>query len=265
MTLSFHVRHEVTPERCYETLNALSTGQSYEQVTQASRQLTRLRQLGLIKEIELTELGSSSIKISKKKRSLWGDLLHFLHYSLWSEITPDENGFSWTYRVFTDYLWKKQSISLDDNFWDPVVSTISGEIESSPEFVDKIVTETKDGTISLSKDSLSGIINWLGTMTPPVIENSIFMRRSFCSPELMLLAAGWVAQTMEGELGIDFLMTPPRREALCRVCLIEPNVLDSVLDWMLPSYPEIIQPGTSAGVYGRYLRFLKWPEVTDLI
>ncbi len=108
------------------------------------------------------------------------------------------------------------------------------------------------------------INNWLEALVPPVIENNIFTRRSFCPPELTLLASGWVAQTMDGELDIDFLLTPPRREAICRLCLLEPNSLDNVLDWMLPNYPDIVQPGTSAGVYGRYLRFLKWPGVTDL-
>ncbi len=265
MTLSFHVRHEVTPERCYEVLNAWVMNQSYDQITQANRQLGRLRQLGLIAEDQPVNIGQITFKICQKKPTLWGDLLHFLHYTLWLETKSEENGFSWTYRAFTDYLWQKQEIKLDGDFWQPVVSTLSGQIESSPLFAQKIAAITKDGTISLSKDSLSGIINWLQALTPPVVEHNVFTRRSFCPPELTLLAAGWVAQTTEGEPGIDFLITPPRREAICRLCLLEPNALDSVLDWMLPNYPHLVQPGTSAGVYGRYLRFLKWPEVTDLI
>ncbi len=265
MTLSFHVRHEVTSERCYEVLNALDINQSYAQVTQASRQLTRLRQLGLVVENQVTELGQATIEICRKKRNLWGDLLHFFHYTLWSNSKPEENGFSWTYRAFTNYLWQTHHTNLDNDFWEPVVSTISGQIEEALIFRDKITTVTKDGTISLSKKSLVGINNWLEVLAPPIIEDGVFARRNFCPPELTLLAVGWVAQTTDGEIGIDFLITPPRREAICRLCLIEANDLDNVLDWMLPNYPNLVQPGTSAGVYGRYLRFLKWPETTDLI
>jgi hypothetical protein len=199
------------------------------------------------------------------KNNVWGDLLHFLHYTLWSELAPDENGFSWTYRAFVNYLWQMRQIDLNDDFWTPVVSTVSGQIESNQVFRDRIAAHTKEGTISLSKKSLAGINNWLEALIPPVIENNTFFRRSFCPPELTLLATGWVAQMTGGELGIDFLITPPRREAICQLCLLEPNSLDNVLDWMLPTYPDIIQPGTSAGVYGRYLRFLRWPEVTDLV
>jgi len=264
MTLSFHVRHEVTSDRCFEVLNALYSDRSCDQVVQAKRQLSRLSQLNLVDRGQITSLGNTVINICGKNSNLWGELLHFLHYTLWSKLHPEDNGFSWTYQAFTDYLWEKRQLSLDDEFWSPVVATISGQIETNQVFQDRITTATKEGTISLSKRSLTGIVNWLEVLIPPVIKSNTFTRRNFCPPELTLLAAGWIAQTMEGEIGIDFLITPPRREAICRLCLLEPNNLDKVLDWMLPNYPEIVQPGTSAGVYGRYLRFLKWPEIADL-
>ncbi len=91
-----------------------------------------------------------------------------------------------------------------------------------------------------------------------------FERRTFCPPELLLLAVGHVARQTEGELGIDLLLTPPRREAVCRLCLLEPAALDRALNWMLPLYPTIVVPGTTAGTYGRFLRFLRWPTLADV-
>jgi hypothetical protein len=158
-----------------------------------------------------------------------------------------------------------------NRYWDwgtlDVVETgnlIAEELNNHTQIVFANVEGYEFGKVSLSPKSIRGVRKWLEVLIPPVIENNIFTRRMFCPLELTLLATGWVAQTMEGEIGIDFLITPPRREAICRLCLLEPNSLDNVLDWMLPNYPGIVQPGTRAGVYGRYLRFLKWPEVIDL-
>jgi len=58
------------------------------------------------------------------------------------------------------------------------------------------------------------------------------------------------------------LLTPERREMLYRICLLEP-ALDRALDWMLPLYPQVI-PGTRAGIYGRFVRLHKLPELSDL-
>ena len=93
----------------------------------------------------------------------------------------------------------------------------------------------------------------------------MFRKRYYCPPELALLSAGWVARSLNGEIGIDFLLTPERREAMCRLCVLDQSALDRVLDWMLPMYPNVIRPGTSAGAYGRFLHFHKWPEVSDLL
>lgn len=265
MTLSFHIRHEVTPERSKEVFDAIGIFSSYDHVTQAERQETRLRQIGLVINNKFTENGEVVQRLCKKTPALWGDLLHYFHYSLWSTIQPLENGFSWTYQHFIDYLWKTGSVDLEDSFWEPVVGFLIGEVEASPFFTAEITQATREGTVSLSKFSLIGATHWLKALIPPVIENDIFTRRHFCPPELALLALGWVGRTRGGEIGIDFLLTQERREAICRVCLLDPTALDRVLDWMLPLYPAVVRLGTGAGVYGRFIRFLKWPELQDLL
>ncbi len=263
MALSFHVRHEVTPRRCYEVITRLRQQEALDDVTQAPRQVARLKQLNLVDD-KITPRGLDILNLCQERKVLWGDLLHFFHYTLWTRVTPEKNAYSWTYRTFTEHLWQMRAVDLQDHFWQAVVSHISGQIETGPVFEHKIATETKDGLISLSKNSLIGILHWLEALTPPVLADHYFIRRHFCPPELALLASGWVAQETEGELKIDFLLTPPRREAICRLCLLEPNRLDRVLDWVLSNYPEVVEAGTKAGIYGRYIRFLKWPEVKDL-
>lgn len=265
MTLSFHIRHEVTPERSKEVFDAIGDTLPYQYVTQAERQEMRLRQLGLVVNDTYTENGKVLRLLCDKTPTLWGDLLHYHHYSLWDASFPVRNGFSWTYRHFADYLWKTGSVGLDGSFWDPVVAFLIGEIEASSCFGDKIPGATREGTVSLSRFSLVGALHWFRDLTPPVIQDELFARRHFCPPELALLALGWVAQTLNGDIDIDLLLTPERRESLCRVCLLDPAALDPVLDWMLPLYPTVVRPGTGAGVYGRFVRFLKWPELGDLL
>lgn len=263
MTLSFHIRHEVRPERAKELFLSIAIEDSFEHITQADRQLTYLQKLEVIEGISLSEAGQLIFELYKAKSDLWGDLLHFLQYTLWTQSKPKLNGFSWTYRSLSDYLWQIGTASeIDHSFFEPLVSLLINQAENSPYFE---IDQTRKAAISLSRDSLRAGYYWLGALVPPVIDNNNFTRRYFCPPELMLLAIGWVAQQTEGELGIDFLLTPERREMICKVCLLDPSVLDRTLDWTLPLYPAVMVAGTSAGAYGRFLRLLKWPEMSDLL
>lgn len=264
MTLSFHIRHEVRPERAKDVLVSIANSEPYDHIVQVDRQLHHLGQLGLIDQLKLSKLGEIILGLCQTKPDLWGDLLHFVQYTLWNENRPDLNGFSWTYRNLSNYLWQHATVTgIDHKFFEPVVSSLINQAEHSTYFD---VEQTRKAAISLSRDSLRGGYHWLGSVMPPVIENgTTFNRRYFCPPELLLLAIGWVAQQTEGELGIDLLLTPERREMICKVCLLDPTALDRVLDWTLPLYPEVMVAGTNAGVYGRFLRLLKWPEMSDLL
>jgi hypothetical protein len=262
MTLSFHIRHEVTFDRAKDVFFAIARGEEYEYILQNDRQLARLRQLGFLRDKELSELGEMVLNLCERKSDLWGDLLHFCHYALWQPQNSSENGFSWTYRTFVNHIWIENNVQINVETLEPIVSSMINSIEVEPNFD---MEDTQKAVVSLSWRSLKGACNWLSGLVPPVIENDHFSRRHFCPPELMLLATGWVTQQTEGELGIDFLLTPERREMICKVCLLESSVLDRALDWTLPLYPEVMTAGTSAGVYGRFLRFLKWPEISDLL
>lgn len=262
MTLSFHVRHEVTFDRTKDVLFAIAREESYEHVLQAPRQIFRLRQLNLLHGDELTAIGKTIFTLCETKPDLWCDLLHFCHYTLWQSQNSSKNAFGWTYRTFVNHIWPLDKVRIKVDNLELWVSKLINDIEYETHFD---VEETRKAVVSLSWRSLKGVYNFLIGLVPPVIENEQFSRRYFCPPELAVLASGWVAHQTEGELGIDFLLTPERREMICKVCLLDPSGLDRVLDWTLPLYPEVMVAGTSAGVYGRFLRFLKWPEMSDLL
>ena len=262
MPISLHVRHEVTPDRTLAVLQGLSAGEDVEYVTQWERQLARLRRLGLVEQDGITLLGEYVLAIVRRNPDLWGEIGHFLHYSLWDSDRGRELGFSWTYQKFTDTAWHLGSFELAAGLRETITSSLINLAEDEP---DIDLTTFRKQAASISKDSLNGVLHWLAALIPPVItRNSQFERRHFCSPELLLLAIGHVAQQTEAELGIDLLLTPPRRDAICRLCLLEPAALDRALNWMLPLYPAVVVPGTTAGTYGRFLRFLRWPTLADV-
>jgi len=268
MTLNFHVRHEVTPARTTEVLQAIARGRTFDHVIQSERQVGRLRALGLVTgtvpELELASLADDLLRVADTKPQLLPDLMHYLHYSRWSEDAPLEHTFLWTYRTLCDWLVEQEECKLVHKWLEATVTHLLGVIRESPHFSHALASATKKGAVSLSTDSLNGVLHWLRPLRPPVIEGDTFTRRHFCPPELLLLALGYVARQTGAEIGIDLLLTPERREMLCRVCLLEQTALDRALDWMLPLYPAIVEPGTRTGTYGRFVLLRKIPELSDL-
>ncbi|MBN2393038.1 MAG: hypothetical protein JXR84_20080 [Anaerolineae bacterium] len=266
--LTFHVPQEAEPSTLIPLLEAVNAEQA-EFDTVASL-LDFAQQHGLMSRAEINSFASDCGLLQKdqvkgiglSEAALWmlqlkpetrPDVVHYIIYSGWQAERPLDKTVLWSYRQVVDLLWRQPGADISK-----ISNVIAEEIRNQ-------IQETFESDPSFSPKSIRGVRKWLEALTPPVIENDIFTRRYFCPPELALLALGWVGQTLGGEVGIDFLLTLERREAVCRVCLLDPAALDRVLDWTLPLYPAVVRPGTGAGVYGRFIRFLKWPELQDLL
>lgn len=266
-TLNFHVRHEVTPERVWDVLDALANGIEYDHVTQYDRQLSRMRQLGLVDgrgDVSLTENGQELHRIGMKRLEVTWEIMHYLHYVRWRDSHPTEHTMFFTYREYCDSLFKKREVDMASQR-DTLAAEMTSLVTSSAYFTDEITNLAK-GAVSLSVNSLIGVEHWLVKLSPEVItSDGQFMLRHYCAPELLLLALGYVTNLTDAQLGLDQPLTPEKRELLCRICLIEDEVLDQMLDWMLPEYPELVQPGTTTGSYGRFVRVLAIPTLKDLL
>ncbi len=199
--------------------------------------------------ITLTPEGDA---VARAKPDLRPDLVHFLLYTGWNSESPESNTVLWTYRAVSNADWLRASIDLAST-----TNVLAEEIRNE-------IHETFGRDPSFGPKSIRGVRKWLDALTPPVVENGSFRRRHFCAPELALMGMGWVARTTGAQTGTDFLLTPERRAEVCRLCLLDLAAVDRVIDWVLPLYPEIIRPGTGAGVYGRFLRFGRWPKLDDL-
>lgn len=208
------------------------------------------------------EVGVSQkgLQLQDLKPQIHPDIAHFMLYTGWSEEQPATNVLFWSYRLVCNYFWEHSPLDI---------------LQTAPVLVEEVINRSEQafarvngynsGAVSFSDKSIRGVRKWLEVLRPPVIEGDTFTRRHFCPPELLLLALGYIARQTEAEMiGIDLLLTPERREMLCRICLLEPAALDRVLDWMLPLYREVVEPGTRTGAYGRFVRLRKMPELSDL-
>jgi hypothetical protein len=265
-TLNFHVRHEVTPDRVWDVLTAIGNGTEIEHVIQFDRQLSRLRQLGLLTpkgEAKLTENGYELLRIGSRRLEVVWDLLHFLHFVRWKPSNPTEDTMFFTYVEYCNLLYSKREVDLAAQR-EILAAEMTSHITSSPYFADELSKLAK-GAVSLSVNSLSGVEHWLEKLTPEAIVNKKFALRHYCSPELLLMALGYVTVTTDSQLEIEQPLSEDRRDMLCSICLIDESALDQMLDWLFPEYPDWVQPGTRTGTYGRFVRVMQLPSLKDLL
>jgi hypothetical protein len=271
--LTFHIPQEAEPEAVLPLLEAMFFENKTFPTVKALLEFTDQRGLGnrteiqilaktcgLLEKEKVIKLTSEAKTIAQLKNETQSDVVHYLLYTGWSSEEPTVRTRLWGYRQVVDSLWERAPINV---------------LAMTNEMVTEIVNRTEEtfghlptyeGGASFSDKSIRGVRKWLESVNPSVInEEEEFERRYFCPSQLALLAAGWVGRTIGGEVGIDLLLTPERREAISKLCLLDPSALDKVLDWMLPIYPEIVLPGTRAGAYGRFIRFRQWPQIEDLV
>jgi hypothetical protein len=265
-TLNFHVRHEVQPHRVWDVINALATDTEYDFVTQYDRQISRMRKLNIVTgrgDMELTKVGQELYRIGSKRSDVLWDLLHYLHYIQWEADNPTEKTMFFTYQKYCDVLYERGDLELSE-YSDALAAEMESIITSSSHF-SSVLDELAKGAVSFSTNSLKGVEHWLEKLSPEVIQDGQFSPRHYCSPELMLMAIGYVNQIYEAELGLEQSLTEEKRDILKHICFLEDEALDQIIDWLLPEYPDIIQPGTTTGSYGRFIKLLRQPTLEDLL
>jgi len=281
--LNIHVQPDANSDNVLRTIKLLA---SYPDLTFPTQKelLELLEENNIGSRIELSstalsmrilEKTDSSIQLSRDGHALAhvreearGDLLHFLMYSGWDARRPLTFLQSWGYRNCCDRYWAAGEVQLTSAYLDrQVEETISQAREA---FAAMNVGEFDE--ISFSRKSLTGAHKWLLALQPPVLhpdnpdaKDRTFRRRNFCPPELIALALAWVLRDETTVTSVDILLTPEKREALCKACLLSPEALDRVLDWAIPTFPALLSPGTRAGAYGRFVRLHKIPTIEDVI
>jgi hypothetical protein len=274
----FHVLHNARPEYEQDILALLQDGNesTYEEMLDEGRSLgfaighqvkterqlkdvlQLLRDLDLMerRQIKLTPKGQVVARISSHNSELFPEIIHYLYYSAWTAMDETDNCFSWSYRTLCNFLWQQGTATIDKNLLFSVVSS-----EASGHF--------NIQSVSFSTSSVTGILIWLGSLIPPVIEEqngnseAIFSRRAFCSPELFVLAVDFVYRQETIDYSVNLLLSEQRRDAICQVCLLEPSNFERVLDYAVAQF-DYLEKGMGGG-WGHYLTLYRHPELTDFV
>lgn len=218
--------------------------------------------LGILERTdEGIQLSANGLALAKMRADVRQDMLHFLIYTGWSAKRPTEFLQSWAYRMVCNQYWELGTTELTNDYLDRQVAQIIDLAQT----VFSAMEVGDFSEISFSRKSIRGALNWMEAVSPSVIENKTFSRRSFCPPELLVMAIGHILQDEANIIGIDILLTPEKREAIGKICLLEPDNLDRVLDWALPIFSNLIAPGTTAGFYGRFIRLHRLPTLQDMV
>ena len=211
------------------------------------------------------QLTQRSRVILARRESVQYDLLHFLFYDAW-RVVGQSDPRAWFYRTLTDHLWELQETTLDDD----ALKSLTQEMSEQAKADFQEVVGFRSETFSFGRQSREGGLAWLAALQPAVIVNDpnkrrIFRRRISCSAELLLLAISRSYVTNNIDANMDMLLTDQRRREICQICLLDPNHLERMLDWMLPQFPHFVRQGTHSSVYGRFVRLHRLVIVEDLL
>ncbi|MFN7967689.1 MAG: hypothetical protein U0V87_18600 [Acidobacteriota bacterium] len=224
--------------------------------TDRSEPLSLAHLLGLLSaQADAIVLSPKARTIATLRPAIQADVLHFLLATAWQDNGDPSLGCAWAYRAFCDRLWSHGVIRIDATEGKSIVADLLDEAQRAFPTL---------RLAALSPKSVLGMRKWLEPLSPPVLSDDQFRRREICSSELLLLAIGHVARENGAQISVDLPMTPARREAICRLCLLEPAALDRALDRTIPAFPTIIAPGTRTGAFGRFIRLKTMPTVESL-
>jgi hypothetical protein len=273
---TFHVRHNARPDLVQaflelvseypdaddESLIAYGAAQSsYIGTTVNSAQNMRenaaqyLRDFGVLErgQNRLTVQGEWLCNILFSKPALFAELMHYFFYSTWRPSNPEQNCFSWSYATTTNLLWSQAEATVD-------LKRLANEVEvaASQQFADV--------KVSLSADSMRGVLNWLLPLKPNVITETgntrHFTRRSFCPPELFVFAVDYVYQSRNIPYESNLLIEPDIQEAICQICVLELEGFERVADYAVLQFP-FLKRGMGGG-WGSYLLLERAPVLQDM-
>lgn len=217
--------------------------------------LMTARDLGFVEEEQntLADDGKVLNRIELEKPELFADIVHGRQYTLWDERNPEINCFSWSYRALCRMLWHGGAASIARR------RDMASEIEAQAR------TAFNRPDIVFSPKSIGGAMLWLAELDPPVlVENDTrFVRRVFCAPELLVLGVDFVYRNDEVEFGSNLLLSDERRHAICQVGLLDPEGFDRVLEYAVAQF-DYLEVGLGGG-WGRYLTLHRPPELGDFV
>lgn len=283
--ISFHIRDGANPEWIYQYLDVLSqypelsSGKEvynkakeygYEVGYQSEREVpTILKKMNVLStSTALTDRGEELMDVMYYDMSLFKNILHHLFYTrdriaAAQDIPPQEREMAaWSYASIVDYL-------IDNSPYDGI------SLKKSRQEVANAVYEQAQNELPSIRDevsvgprSVSGALQFLRGLTPPVIQESKhtnnevvdnFRVRSFAPGEMLLLAIDARYRETGTDYGTPLLLNNETIEALCRTLVLDESGFDEVLEWAA-EYDQLDVEGVS-----KQVRLVEKVAINDLI
>jgi hypothetical protein len=229
----FHVEHNARPEIVQVILNCAQSGdkerlllETDKSPSTVQRMLPMIRRLGLLcegKAFAITELGERMVTLSYHFPALLPEAMHCLLYT--THVFDPAKRFSWAYARVVDALWESDAYVLDGQATARLVGMV---VDAASRAFDVPIEK-----IAFSRDSIRGVLNWLGALEPAVVEREgridRFRRRHYCPPPMFLWAVDFLYRAHCTAHGVRMFLTPERIDRLCKLCVLDASGIENVL------------------------------------
>ena len=229
----FHVEHNARPEIVQVILNCAQSGdkerlllETDKSPSTVQRMLPMIRRLGLLcegKAFATTELGKRMVTLSYRSPALFPEAMHCLLYTM--HAFDSAKRFSWAYARVVDALWESGACALDGQATARLVGMV---VDAASRAFDVPIEK-----IAFSRDSIRGVLNWLGALEPAVVEREgridRFRRRHYCPPPMFLWAVDFLYRAHCTAHGVRMFLTPERIDRLCKLCVLDASGIENVL------------------------------------
>lgn len=209
----------------------------------------------------LTELGKVAANIQESNPALLGDFLHWIIYKL--HLEEPEKRFSWAYATVVQKLWARKEVVLSTT---EKKSLVAEAIEAAEQQY-----QLPGSEIAFSDSSVTGILNWLRSLSPSVIntegKSETFSRRYFCAAPILVKAVETLYQQRQRTYGVKIFLREETQDALCQMLVLHPSGLDGTLDNAKRTY-DYDQGGFFdwgyEGGYGQWVMLAESPDWSEL-
>lgn len=213
----------------------------------------------------LTPRGEVALEIAEFNYDLLGDFFHLIIYCLHQE--KKDKRFSWAYATLVQKLWLRKEVILSSSEKKALVEEV---IETATQKFELLPSE-----IAFSDSSITGVLNWLRSLTPNVIESAngkekaeLLKRRYFCTAPISIKAVDFIYQQQQRTYGVKIFLREDIKESLCQMLLLDPTGLDGTLDNAKRTYDYdrggFFDCGYEGG-YGQWVMLTHSPEWKHLL
>ncbi|MBE9222598.1 hypothetical protein IQ215_07795 [Cyanobacterium stanieri LEGE 03274] len=211
---------------------------------------------------QLTEEGHIAADIQQIAPDFLGDFFHLQIYNLHHQDSLAR--FSWVYATIVQQLWLRKEVILSSEEKKRIVSEVIST--ASMKFA------LPENEIAFSGSSLTGVLNWLRSLSTSVLESDSnserFCLRYFCPAPIFLKAVDAVYQQDSKTYGTKIFLREEIKNRICQMLLLDSSGLDNSLDDAKRTY-NYDQGGCFdwgyQGGYGQWVMLTKSPEWRDLI